>query len=121
MQHRQKRTVEEVVLDGTAERGTVLVVEVYYTKGGMCYATFKDKPRGYYVSVGKIKRDFTPGGFCSESFGIFSHLAAFLEPAKMFSAKHLASISPPESVVGPLREKVLAQDGEPSRKTVDVP
>lgn len=46
--------------------------ELYYSLGGMNYFTYKNEPRGYYVSVSPVERDIRPNGVTLESFRAFS-------------------------------------------------
>lgn len=45
--------------------------DVYYTKGGYSYFTYKNTPRGYFMSVHKIGR-YTSDGVAMESHTLFS-------------------------------------------------
>ena len=76
------------------ERLTHVKVTVYYDEGGMCYATYTTKPRGYYVSVGGVGVSLSrPDGLVCESFGMFSALASHWENADRFNAKRLRMIA----------------------------
>ena len=50
---------------------THLKVEVYYTKGGMNMFTYKEEPRGYYLSVSPGARE-RRDGVTLESYTAFS-------------------------------------------------
>lgn len=41
--------------------GNYIEAEVYYTKGGYSYFTYKNTPRGYFISARKIGRYTTNG------------------------------------------------------------
>lgn len=45
--------------------------DVYYTKGGYSYFTYKDTPRGYFVSAVRIGRYTTDDGYEMESHTLF--------------------------------------------------
>lgn len=53
------------------ERFTHLKVETYYNKGGMNYFTYKNEPRGYYLSVVPVER-LDRGSYITESVMAFS-------------------------------------------------
>ena len=78
-------TVAEVP---TGRPNEFMQAEVSYSKGGVCYATYKNKPRGYYLSIGPVEKK---DGFVS--FTIFSATAILLEEAKRFNAKKLAELA----------------------------
>lgn len=54
----------------SAENGFIKL-EVYYDLGGYSYATYREKPRGYYVGVIPVERE-DRGGYCLESFAAFT-------------------------------------------------
>lgn len=45
--------------------------ELYYSLGGMNYFTYKNEPRGYYVSIVPVERT-SRGGVTCESYTVFS-------------------------------------------------
>ena len=49
-----------------------LKVKTYYSKGGMNYFTYKNDPRGYYVSVSIVERE-QKDGYVMESFSLFNN------------------------------------------------
>lgn len=104
MANKQRRTLSEEII-GLTERGVeYLVVSVHYSKGGMNYASYNQEPRGYYLSVSPETRG---GG--TVSFTLFSGTKSFLEPAKAFSAKRLASLDPPAEKIAELKAHVMAK------------
>ena len=42
-------------------KSTHLEINTYYSLGGVSYATYKNEPRGYYISVTTIKLDNSRG------------------------------------------------------------
>lgn len=76
------------------DKGQCLIeVTVRYDEGGINYATYQNKPRGYYVSVSPIERGVSAGGCEYTRFGLFSGVSRFQEPATRFSAKALAKVA----------------------------
>lgn len=45
--------------------------DVYYTKGGYSYFSYKDTPRGYFISAVRIGRYTMKGGYEMESHTLF--------------------------------------------------
>lgn len=66
----------------TTKENTYLRVEVKYNIGGMNYFTYKDEPRGYYLSVSPVERD---GHF--ESYQAFSGIKQCILEVKRQSKK----------------------------------
>lgn len=55
----------------TNRENQYLKCKLYYSLGGMNYFTYKNEPRGYYVSVSPVERT-TDYGFAMESYVAFS-------------------------------------------------
>lgn len=55
-------------------------VELYYSLGGINYFTYKNEPRGYYLSVGPVERCALEGGGFMEGFTAFSGTKILVEP-----------------------------------------
>lgn len=64
-------------------------LSVYYDKGGLCYATYKTKPRGYYLSVGPIAVEDRGDGVVCTKFTMFSGTCVVLEETKRLNRKQL--------------------------------
>lgn len=47
-------------------------IETYYSKGGINYFTYKNDPRGYYISVSVVER-VQKDGYVTESFSLFNN------------------------------------------------
>lgn len=86
-----------------------LVTSVSYDLGGMCFGTYRNKPRGYYVSVAPESRFTTESGHPMKSFGLFSGLTSLIQPARSFSQKVLDAIQPDPEKVAQLRQEVLGR------------
>ena len=54
-------------------------VELYYALGGINYFTYKNEPRGYYLSVSPVERRPCYGGMM-ESYTAFSGVKTLVEP-----------------------------------------
>ena len=109
MSRKETRILSEDLLSGDSEKGDWLITSIFYQKGGLSWVTYKEESRGYYLSVRRVHRERSSGGFMMESFMMFTGgMKRFLEPAKMFGAKHLASIVVADAVVANLKAAVLA-------------
>ena len=85
----QRIRVERIPVKGPNEfRCNMVDVEVYYSLGGMNYFTYREEPRGYWVSIQPINVD----GYCT-SFTAFSGIKCFLKEAKRFSQKVLDELA----------------------------
>lgn len=103
---KERRILEDVVLgqdpDGWDEH---LVTEVFYQLGGTSMFTGHGESRGYYVSV--RLEDHKDG--CVR-FTIFTGgVKRLVQPAKMFSAKALAVVTPDPEIVRGMQAKMRAQ------------
>ena len=65
---------------------THLRVEIYYTLGGINYATYRQEPRGYYLSVVPVTRE-NRYGCTMESFTAFTGVKQILKEVSRRSAK----------------------------------
>lgn len=63
----------------TADPKTFLKVEVYYSLGGINFATYQNEPRGYYLSVSPVERE-TIGGYVYESYVALSGVKRLVKP-----------------------------------------
>lgn len=59
-------------------------IEVYvsYNKGGMNYFTYKEEPRGYYLTALPVQRDAH-----TKMYGAFTGYTRFIKAAKRYSEK----------------------------------
>lgn len=111
MSNARTREVSNVFLreraDGYTQR---LVTDLYYNEGGQNFITYKNEPRGYYVSV-SVETTKSERGFNSRIFGMFDGLSikALVEPAKRFGAARLAKVEAPAETVQRLTDRVMAQ------------
>ena len=55
-----------------AEGGQGLKVSTFYSKGGTNFYTYKQEPRGYYLSVTRVVRKISESGLVSESCMMFT-------------------------------------------------
>ena len=70
MANKHNQTIAE--LKTTAADGTLLEINVYYSKGGLNYFTGSGEKRGIYVGVTPIVKKDCGNGFISRSFSMFS-------------------------------------------------
>lgn len=91
-------------------KNTELKIEVYYHKGGLNYFTYKNEPRGYYVSVLPVEIQRMDNGIVMESFAAFSGIKSFLKEVSRKSNKgYNDACIIAEGVIPELTEKVLAK------------
>ena len=67
---------------------THLRVEVYYALGGYNLFTYKQEPRGYYLSVSPVGRS-ERGNIVMESYRAFSGVKKLILPVNRQSAKRM--------------------------------
>lgn len=79
---------------GTNRGGDITHVNVwiYYAKGGINYATYKQEPRGIYVNITPVKLEKTGSGFISESFMVFSGGKYLVEAATRLNRKRVIEV-----------------------------
>lgn len=63
-----------------------LRVEVYYAKGGVNWATYREEERGYYFSMTPVRIE-DHGGYKSEEVKLFSGRKTLILPVKRQSQK----------------------------------
>ncbi len=71
---------------------THLKIEVRYEKGGYNYFTYKEEPRGVYVSVSPVTLEDRPGGYQMESYTAFSGTKFCVKELKRKSDKALQEV-----------------------------
>jgi hypothetical protein len=76
-----------------APEGKTIKVELYYTKGGISFATNKQVRRGIFISITPVTLEKTQSGFTSESFMLFSGTRSLLCELKRFSEKALHDVA----------------------------
>lgn len=87
-----------------------LKIEVYYDKGGMNYFTYKNEPRGYWLSMRQVERKVEDHGVVIESYGMFSGAKAFLLEVKKKSDKaYERALVLAEEKLADLKSHVLAK------------
>lgn len=87
----------------------VLITEIFYTKGGMNYATSKMEERGYYLLVRPERQESREDNIVIRSFMAFSGVKAFISGAKRFSQKTLDNFTLDPAFLTKLRAQVLEQ------------
>lgn len=92
-----------------------LEVRVSYDKGGMCYATYRQKPRGYYFSIGPIELE-RRDGVTTQRFGMFSATGFLLEQTARLNAKRLESWR--AQIAGKLPALVAAYESTTDKPTI---
>lgn len=107
--------ITNIPLVGEGEDGgqRALSVRVLFDYGGICYATYNRKAKGFYVSVTPVE---IGGGMVR--FGMFTGRGAFIEPAAKYNGKRHARLcaefgndtSPPAMLVDLIRN-LLAENG----------
>lgn len=84
-------------------KATHLKVELYYSLGGLNVFTYKDEPRGYYLSVSPVARK---GNW--ETFVAFTGLKQCILPVKRKAQEALSKMN---DYLQPLIDKVLQDTG----------
>ena len=88
-------------------KATHLKVELYYSLGGLNVFTYKDEPRGYYLSVSPVARK---GNW--ETFAAFTGLKQCILPVKRQTPKKAQeALSKMNDYLQPLIDKVLRDTG----------
>lgn len=73
---------EYIKLENATKEANVLEVEVYYSKGGINYFTYKDEPRGFWLSVSPM---LIEGNL--KTYTSFSGLKKFIKAVNRYSVK----------------------------------
>lgn len=81
-----RRTVGEFDCSLKGGKHKVIKAEVYYSKGGYNYSSYKTEPRGYWLSVIPETR-WQGGGVSVTQWTGGSGFKVFLQEAKRYSAK----------------------------------
>lgn len=90
---------------------THLRVEVYYSLGGYNLFTYKQEPRGYYLSVSPVGRS-ERGGVVMESYRAFSGTKQLILPVNRQSPKRMTeALELAEQHKPRLIEYVLQKEG----------
>lgn len=63
---------EYLAVKENAHKVTHIKVETYYSLGGYSFATYTNKPRGYYLSVSPVEREDYGNGCVMEGCVAFS-------------------------------------------------
>lgn len=70
----------------TKTENVFVKVETYYSIGGVNCFTYRNEPRGYYLSVSPVER-VNRGGYIIESYAAFSGYKMLLKEVKRKSKK----------------------------------
>lgn len=81
-----RRTLVEYDVASNGDKHKVIKAEVYYSKGGYNYSSYKTDPRGYWLSVIPETR-WKGGGVSVTQWTGGSGFKVFLQEAKRYSAK----------------------------------
>ena len=71
----------------TTSKVNNLKLEVYYSLGGINYFTYKNEPRGYYLSVSPVER-VQHDGYVTESVVLFSGIKKLVKEVAKSGKKH---------------------------------
>lgn len=72
---------------------THIKIEVRYEKGGLNYFTYKEEPRGVYVSISPVTLEDRPGGYQMESYTAFSGTKFCVKELKRKSDKAVQEVA----------------------------
>ncbi len=98
----------------------VIETAVYYDQGGVCYATYKQKPRGYYLSATPIEEEDRGNGITVRKCGLFSGICTLLEPTARFNARRLEQAAAQAKAL-PMYEKLIAEVAAKNNLTLPAP
>lgn len=85
-------------------------VSVYYSKGGMNYWTYKNEPRGYYLSVTPVVRRIG-NGFVSTEYQCFSGTKVLLnEVSRKSKSAYNKALESYKGELGRLMEHVISKN-----------
>jgi hypothetical protein len=84
--------------------GEVMVVKLYYQKGGANYFSGGVNPRGYYLSAQPEKR-----GNGSRSFVAFSGTSMVIKQVKRFNQREFDALVPEQADIDKLTAHVMAK------------
>lgn len=70
----------------TAYKANFIRVELYYDKGGYDYMSYRQKPRGFYLSVTPVFKE-NKGTYTTEMFGAFRGYKQLILEVNRFSDK----------------------------------
>ena len=88
-----------------------LKCELYYSLGGMSYFTYKNEPRGYYLSVCPVEK-WDSDGVMMESFTAFTGIKKCLVEVKRKSkSKEALAVSMIQWNLDDLIAEVMAKNG----------
>lgn len=74
------------ITENTQDKNNCLEVTFYYDLGGYSYFTYREQPRGYYLSVTPIERK-VKDGLVSECYTAFTGVKELIHPCTRKSAK----------------------------------
>ena len=70
-----------------ATHTTHLRVRLYYSLGGMNYATYQIEPRGYYLSISPVEYKISKYGYVTESYTAFTGIKQIIKGVSRKSKK----------------------------------
>ena len=88
----QRITIESIPIEPTDAGYTHIDVSLYYDKGGQNWYSSRIEPRGYWVSIQPVKKEFRDYGYinqCNPRDGA----RVFIKEVSRFSAKTLNELS----------------------------
>lgn len=86
---------------------THIKCELYYNLGGINYFTYKEEPRGYYVSVSPVTRS----GNCESYMGFSGIKKCVLEVKRASKAAEAKAESLMEDAIKPLFDYIVEKTG----------
>lgn len=89
MNSTQDRVTRYYKIKNGNRNATHLKAEIYYALGGINVFTYRNEPRGYYLSVSPVERA-ERNGYTMESFTAFSGMKWIVLPVQRKSAKKMA-------------------------------
>ncbi|NDE69426.1 MAG: hypothetical protein EB057_05070 [Microbacteriaceae bacterium] len=88
--YNQTKTIKEIPISGKPNH--YYKVNLFYSKGGLNYFTYKQEERGYYLSVKAVEQK-QGDGYVVESYVAFNGVKSLVQTANRFSQKTLESLA----------------------------
>ncbi|NBQ92863.1 MAG: hypothetical protein EBT82_02420 [Micrococcales bacterium] len=88
--YNQTKTIKEIPIE--VKPNHYYKVNLFYSKGGLNYFTYKQDERGYYLSVKAVEKS-QGDGYEVESYVLFNGVKQFIKSAKRFSQSVLDELA----------------------------
>ncbi len=100
----RRRTIK--VIEATGEGVNRIHAELYFSRGGISYSTYKHEERGFYLSV-RPELFTEQGNFTSTQTTAFSGLKICIAQASRFNKKTFSNLVPDEELIQSLVDSIV--------------